>query len=226
MPLIGVSPARLPWSVLTLKRTVDLIGSLLGLLLLTPLFAFVAVRIKLDSPGPVFYRHERVGRGGKRVDVFKFRTMRTEFSRGSRYGGETAEKAFEELMADPELQQQFEANYKLQDDPRVTHFGRFLRRTSIDELPQLLNVLLGDLSLVGPRPITREEIERYGAGGQELLNVKPGMTGYWQINGRSDLDYPERVRLDLAYVGDWSLGLDLTILAKTVRSVLHPAGAR
>ena len=224
-PLIGLPPARLPWSSLMLKRALDLFGSAVGLILLSPLFLFVAIRIKLDSPGPVFYRHERVGRGGKRIDVFKFRSMRKEFSRGDRYGGEEAEQAFADLMADPERQREFETNYKLQDDPRVTRFGAFMRRTSIDELPQLINVLVGDLSLVGPRPITRAEIERYGAAGEELLNVKPGITGYWQINGRSDLDYADRVRLDLAYVGDWSLGLDLTILGKTIRALAAGRGA-
>jgi exopolysaccharide biosynthesis polyprenyl glycosylphosphotransferase len=224
-PVIGLPPARLPWSSLLLKRTLDLASSAAGLVLLSPLFLFVAIRIKLDSPGPVFYRHERVGLGGRRIDVFKFRSMRTEFSRGSRYGGEQAEQAFAELMADPERRQEFDTNYKLQDDPRVTRFGAFLRRTSIDELPQLINVVLGDLSLVGPRPITKAEIERYGVAGEELLNVKPGITGYWQINGRSDLDYADRVRLDLAYVGDWSLGLDLTILGKTVRSLAAGRGA-
>jgi len=224
-PLVGLSAARLPRSSMMLKRTLDFVGSAFALLLLLPLFAIVAMAIKLDSPGPVFYRHERVGRGGRSIDVFKFRTMKLEFSRGERYGGDEAEHAFEELMADPTLQQEFEASYKLQDDPRVTRFGAFLRRTSIDELPQLINVLVGDLSLVGPRPVTIEEIDRYGASGRELLNVKPGITGYWQINGRSDLDYSDRVRLDLAYVGDWSLGLDLSILGKTIRSVATGIGA-
>src|SRR5581483_7591515 len=172
-PLVGLSAARLPRSSMMLKRTLDFVGSAFALLLLLPLFAIVAMAIKLDSPGPVFYRHERVGRGGRSIDVFKFRTMKLEFSRGERYGGDEAEHAFEELMADPTLQQEFEASYKLQDDPRVTRFGAFLRRTSIDELPQLINVLVGDLSLVGPRPVTIEEIDRYGASGRELLNVKP-----------------------------------------------------
>jgi lipopolysaccharide/colanic/teichoic acid biosynthesis glycosyltransferase len=151
--------------------------------------------------------------------------MRREFSRGEGYGGEAAEKAFAALMADPARRREFEASHKLQDDPRVTRFGTFLRKTSIDELPQLINVLAGDLSLVGPRPITQGEIERYGAAGEELLNVKPGLTGYWQINGRSTADYADRVRLDLAYVGDWSLGLDLVILGKTLRTLTERRGA-
>ena len=134
--------------------------------------------------------------------------------------------AFAELMADEDKASQFEASYKLQDDPRVTPYGAFLRRTSLDELPQLWNVLKGDLSVVGPRPIVADEVSRYGPGGEELFNVKPGITGYWQVNGRSDLDYADRVRLDLSYVGDWSMGLDLTIMGKTVRSVLKGSGAR
>jgi undecaprenyl-phosphate galactose phosphotransferase len=153
--------------------------------------------------------------------------MKREFSRGEEYGGDTAEQAFAELLVDDTRRAEFEASYKLQDDPRVTRFGAWLRRTSVDELPQLWNVLRGNLSLVGPRPITLDEVDRYGeAGGDQLLGVKPGLTGYWQINGRSDLDYPDRVRLDLAYVGDWSLSLDLTILGKTLRAVVSRSGAR
>ena len=225
-PLVGLPPARLPWSSLMLKRGLDLVGSVLGLVALSPLLAFVALRIRLDSPGPVLYRHERVGLGGKPIRVVKFRTMYREHSRGAAYGGEEAERLFAELMADPARRTEFEASYKLQDDPRVTKAGAWLRRTSLDELPQLWNVVRGDLSLVGPRPITLDEVERYGAaGGDQLLGVKPGITGFWQINGRSDLDYTDRVRLDLAYVGDWSLSLDLTILGKTVRALARRRGA-
>ncbi len=224
-PLVGLAPARLPLSSLILKRVLDLVGSVLGLLILSPYFAYLALRIKLDSPGPVFYRHERLGRGGRPIEIFKFRTMEIEFCRGARYGGEKADRTFDELMRDPEHQQEFETSQKLRDDPRVTRFGARLRRSSFDELPQLINVLTGDLSLVGPRPITPRELDRYGSAGAELLNVKPGLTGYWQINGRSDLDYADRVRLDLAYAGDWSVGLDLTILAKTIRVLAAGQGA-
>ena len=224
-PLVGLPPARLPSSSLILKRGLDVVVSAVALLVLVPLFVYVAIRIKLDSPGPVFYRHERLGRSWRPISVFKFRTMRLAFSRGERYGGEAAEKAFAALMAEPQRRREFEGNQKLRDDPRVTRFGAFLRKTSIDELPQLINVLTGELSLVGPRPITREEIERYGAAIEELLNVKPGLTGYWQINGRSTADYADRVRLDLAYVGDWSMGLDLVILGKTVRILTERRGA-
>ena len=224
-PLVGLPPARLPLSSLLLKRALDLGGCALGLLILSPLLAYLALRIKLDSPGPILYRHGRLGRGGRPIEVFKFRTMRAEFCRGARYGGEAADRTFEELIGDPEHRREFEASQKLRDDPRVTRFGARLRRSSLDELPQLINVLTGTLSLVGPRPITPAELDRYGSAGAELLNVKPGLTGYWQINGRSDLDYTDRVRLDLAYVGDWSVGLDLTILAKTIRVLVAGRGA-
>ena len=128
-------------------------------------------------------------------------------------------------MSDPARQREFELTYKLQTDPRVTRVGAFLRRTSLDELPQLVNVVLGDMSLVGPRPVTDGEIGRYGPKAAALLAVKPGITGYWQINGRSSLDYEDRVRLDSAYVASWSLRLDWQILTKTVRALLSRSGA-
>jgi undecaprenyl-phosphate galactose phosphotransferase len=151
--------------------------------------------------------------------------MRTEYCVGPRYGGDAAERELERLMEDPERAEEFRASHKFSDDPRVTRIGGFLRKTSLDELPQLINVLKGDLSLVGPRPITSEELLRYGPSAEELLSVRPGVTGYWQINGRSSLDYDERIRLDLAYVSGRSLRLDLEILAKTARVVLARGGA-
>ena len=226
LPLVSLPPARLPATSLFLKRALDVVGSAVGLILLSPVFAVIAYKLKRDSPGPVFYRHQRLGKGGTPIEVLKFRTMRREFCRGARYGGELAERKFAEMLDDPARAAEFKEAFKLQEDPRVTRFGAILRRTSLDELPQLVNVLRGDLSLVGPRPIVRDEVDRYGAGVNELLNVKPGITGLWQINGRSDLDYDDRVRLDLAYVGDWSLGLDITILGKTIRTVLAGDGAR
>ena len=173
----------------------------------------------------MFYRHERVGRGGKRPMLFKFRTMQLHCCRGERYGGAAAEEEFSRLMADGDRAREFDLTYKLHDDPRVTRVGSWLRRTSLDELPQLLNVLLGDMSLVGPRPVTRDEIARYGSTANALLAVKPGITGYWQINGRSGLDYDDRIRLDSAYVGAWSLKLDCEIIAKTLRVLVSRRGA-
>jgi exopolysaccharide biosynthesis polyprenyl glycosylphosphotransferase len=225
VPLLSLPPIGPSRSSLLIKRLIDLVGACLGVLVLAPALVAVALAIKLDSTGPVFYRHERVGRDGRRLRLFKFRTMHLRSCRGERYGGSPAEEEFRRLMADEERQREFELTYKLRDDPRVTRVGRWLRSTSLDELPQLLNVLRGDMSLVGPRPITEAEIARYGSKASAILAVKPGITGYWQINGRSGLDYDDRVRLDSAYVGSWSLKLDLKILANTMRALLSRKGA-
>jgi exopolysaccharide biosynthesis polyprenyl glycosylphosphotransferase len=217
IPLIGIPPLRPTWSSLLIKRAVDVIVSSVMLVLLVPLALVIAIAIRFDSPGPILYRHGRVGLRGKRFRLLKFRTMKLEFCRGSEYGGETADAAFSKLMNDPERRAEFEATQKLETDPRVTRLGHVLRRFSVDELPQLVNVLRGDISLVGPRPITAEELNRYGDKVEQLLGLRPGLTGYWQINGRSRLSYEDRVRLDISYCNNWSLGLDLTILAKTAR---------
>ncbi|MEA2177904.1 MAG: hypothetical protein QOG77_1201, partial [Solirubrobacteraceae bacterium] len=185
----------------------------------------IALAIKIDSRGPVFYRHERVGRGGRPFELLKFRSMQLAHCRGASYGGEGAEAAFQALIDDPERKLEFEQTFKLKSDPRVTRVGRILRSTSLDELPQLLNVLRGDMSLVGPRPITAGEVQRYGRKASALLAVRPGITGYWQINGRASLDYDDRVRLDSAYVTSWSLQLDWQILTKTVRALVSRSGA-
>ena len=223
--LLGLPPLRLSRSSALIKRSGDLILSAIGLLVLAPLLALIAILVKIDSPGPALYRHERVGRGGKSIEILKFRTMRREACRGENYGGSGAEDLFSELMANPELANEFGESYKLKADPRVTRVGRFLRRSSLDELPQLLNVVKGDISLVGPRAVTRDELPRYGEHVDDLLGIRPGITGYWQINGRSRLSYMDRVRLDLAYIGGWSPGLDLTILAKTLRVLLRRSDA-
>jgi exopolysaccharide biosynthesis polyprenyl glycosylphosphotransferase len=226
VPLLGVSPMRLSWSSRVVKRTIDILISGVGLVLLAPMVALIAILIKLDSRGPVMYRHERIGRNGRPFRLLKFRTMKTEHCRGADYGGQPAEEEFERLMRDPTIRAEFESNYKLQNDPRVTRFGAFLRRTSLDELPQLLNVLRGELSLVGPRPLVADELTRYEPDVGNLLALRPGMTGYWQISGRSANSYTERVRLDLAYASDWSLQLDLSILLHTLRVlVLSRRGA-
>ena len=225
LPLVGLPPLRVSRSVLVVKRALDIVVATVALVLLAPLFAYLALRVKLDSPGRVFYRHERIGRNGGAFKLVKFRTMRSEYCRGEEYGGTGAERAFEQLMANPARQAEFEQTYKLRDDPRVTDFGQFLRRTSLDELPQLFNVLRGDISLVGPRPVTTDELVRYGPHLSTVLDVRPGVTGYWQINGRSETAYDERVRLDAAYVRGWSLRLDLLILAKTLRVLVARIGA-
>jgi exopolysaccharide biosynthesis polyprenyl glycosylphosphotransferase len=225
LPLIGLPSAAPTRSSLAVKRLIDIVSCFAGVVVLAPVLALIALAIKIDSRGPIFYRHERVGRGGRPFQLLKFRSMQLEHCRGDAYGGEGAEEAFRALIDDPERRQEFEQTFKLKADPRVTRVGRILRSTSLDELPQLLNVLRGDMSLVGPRPITAGEVERYGRKASSLLAVKPGITGYWQINGRASLDYDDRVRLDTAYVTSWSLQLDWQILTKTLRALLSRSGA-
>jgi exopolysaccharide biosynthesis polyprenyl glycosylphosphotransferase len=225
LPLLGLPAAVPKRSSLAVKRMIDVAASAAGLIALAPFVALLAVAIKLESRGPIFYRQERVGRDGKPFRLLKFRSMRLAHCRGDAYGGQTAEEEFRRLMEEPGRQAEFELTFKLQGDPRVTRVGRLLRATSLDELPQLLNVLRGDMSLVGPRPITEGEVVRYGSKAATLLAVKPGMTGYWQINGRASLDYGDRVRLDSTYVAAWSLRLDCQILAKTVRALISRSGA-
>ena len=244
MPLIGLRPLRLSRSSLFLKRSMDIAGATLGLLTLLPLLLYIALRVKLDSPGPVFYRGDRVGRNGKTFRLYKFRTMKLEHCRGEEYGGDRAEEEFERIRSDPEKAAEFARTHKFVDDPRVTQFGRFLRRTSLDELPQLINVVLGDLALVGPRAITCAEHADLSLGRLtehdghaesnaprpvraywEIQDLRPGVTGYWQVTARSGTDYEERRRLDMVYVTSWSLKLDLVILSKTVRAVLGKHGA-
>ncbi|HXF69907.1 MAG TPA: sugar transferase [Thermoflexus sp.] len=194
-----------------LKAVMDYTLTAVALFLLAPVFLLIALAIKLDSPGPVLYRRRVVGLGGKLFDAFKFRTMVVN-----------AEALLEQ---NPALKEAFQQNYKLKDDPRVTRVGRFLRRWSLDELPQLFNVLRGEMSLVGPRMLTPEEISRYGRWALNLLTVKPGITGLWQVSGRADLPYSERVRLDLFYIRNYSLWLDLAILAQTIPAVIRKRGA-
>ncbi len=198
-----------------IKRLTDITGALFGLIILSPVFLVISLFIKLTSKGPVFYKHGRLGRFGKKFDMYKFRTMKTEYCRGEEYGGKRAEEHFKKILCDPEKKKEFSEDFKLKDDPRVTKFGKLLRKTSLDEIPQLINVLKGEMSLVGPRPVVKEELKKYGPHQQERLILKPGMTGLWQISGRSDLSYSERAKLDTYYVENWSILLDLKIILKT-----------
>ena len=191
------------------------IASILIFLFLLPLFVLLGVLIKLDSRGPVLYRARRIGADKADFDVFKFRTMFRDADR----------KLHDILESDPALRREFERSFKLRNDPRITRVGRFLRKTSLDELPQIFNVLRGEMNLVGPRPIVHEEIEKYGNAFDELMKVKPGVTGLWQVSGRSDVDYEKRVQLDLFYIKNWSLWMDITILMRTVLVVLGGRGA-
>ncbi|MGA2031063.1 MAG: undecaprenyl-phosphate galactose phosphotransferase WbaP [Thermoguttaceae bacterium] len=198
-----------------LKRAADLAMAAVLLVLHMPLMMVIAVWIKLTSPGPLLFAQRRIGLGGREFFAWKFRTMRLN-----------ADEVLDRyLRENPGLRREWQASYKLKNDPRVTRCGRFLRRTSLDELPQLFNVLKGDMSLVGPRPIVRDEISRYGNDFPRYARVRPGITGLWQVSGRNDTTYPQRVAFDAYYVENWSLWLDLWILLKTVRVVLLREGA-
>lgn len=207
------------------KRLFDLVGSMVGLIVLSPLFLLVAALVKVTDPsGPVLYRQQRLGKGGRMIGVYKFRSMLWEYSTGPNRPYKTAEEAFI-AMGRADLVEEFAVNQKVENDPRVSKLGSFLRRTSLDELPQLLNSLLGHLSLVGPRPITPVELERYGVSQHSFLALKPGITGLWQVSGRSDIGYDQRIKLDVYYAEHWSAGLDLSILARTVKTVMVRKGA-
>ncbi|MFD0149356.1 sugar transferase [Streptomyces sp. NPDC055721] len=211
IPLLRVSMPAFTGGRRAIKGVVDWMGAAILLLLFAPLMAFVGLLVLLDSRGGAFYRQRRVGKDGREFTILKFRTMVTG-AHGAR-----AELAEHNEGAGP--------LFKLRRDPRVTRVGAVLRRYSIDELPQLFNVLTGSMSLVGPRPPLPEESAAYGPDIRRRLLVKPGLTGLWQISGRSDLPWDEAVRLDLRYVEDWSLALDTVILWKTLRAVLHGQGA-
>lgn len=193
-----------------LKRVFDLGVSLVLLVLSSPVIAVLALLIKFQDRGPVFYRRRVVGPKGE-FNAFKLRSMRVD--------------ADQILERDPSLRREFEVNFKLKNDPRVTRLGAVLRRTSLDELPQLWNVLLGEMSLVGPRMISPAELEKYGDAAWIFRCVKPGLTGYWQIQGRQNVSYAQRVEMDLSYLTHWSLSLDFKILLKTPIRVVRGAGA-
>ena len=182
----------------------------IGLIILT---IFVAPLIKLDSPGPIFFAQKRVGRNGRIFKMYKFRSMYID-----------AEERKKELMAQNEMDGLM---FKMEDDPRITKVGKFLRKTSLDEFPQFINILKGDMSLVGTRPPTLDEFEHYQSYHKKRLSFRPGLTGMWQVSGRSDItDFEEIVRLDVEYIDNWSVGLDIKILIKTVLAVFSESGAR
>ncbi len=207
-----------------IKRIFDVIGATIGLILLSPIFLVIAIAIKIFDPGPVFFRHRRLSRTGGEVFIYKFRSMKQRFSTDPQYRGKTPQDIFR-MLGKPELAEEFDRDQKVQHDPRVSKIGAFLRRSSLDELPQLINAWRGDLSLVGPRPIIPAELERYGDQSASFLALKPGITGLWQISGRSDIGYDERVKLDIYYVENWSLWLDLKIILGTVRVIFSRDGA-
>ncbi|GFI21532.1 UDP-glucose:undecaprenyl-phosphate glucose-1-phosphate transferase [Lachnospiraceae bacterium] len=196
-----------------IKRLIDILGALVGLFLTALLTPFVALAIKIDSPGPVFFSQTRIGKNGRRFKIWKFRSMYLD-----------AEERKKELQAKNEMNGLM---FKMEDDPRVTKVGRFLRRTSIDETPQFLNILIGNMSLVGTRPPTEDEFEQYSGYYRRRMSITPGLTGLWQVSGRSDIqDFEEIVKMDLEYIDNWSLGLDIKILFMTVFVVLRRKGSK
>ena len=208
-----ISPAAARGNRLSLviKRAIDIIGSLVLLVLLSPLLLVIAVAIKLDTPGPIFYKRRLIGQGGKPFMVFKFRSM--------------VANAHELLTQNPTLLQQYQQDLKIAHDPRVTRVGGILRQTTLDELPQLINVLKGDMSLVGPRMLGDVELARFGEYRDKVLSVKPGMAGLWVASGRHTLPFERRVELEMEYIDRWSLWLDIKVLLASVLIVIRRVGA-
>lgn len=198
-----------------IKYLFDMILTIVGTICISPLLVIIAIWIYKDSPGPVIFKHMRVGKDGKEFPCYKFRSMCVD----------AKEKLEELLQNDPEARAEWERDFKLKHDPRITKSGAFLRKTSLDELPQIFNVLKGEMSLVGPRPIIKEEIERYGNHIDDYLMVKPGIAGIWQCSGRNDVSYQERVQMDSWYVRNWYVWLDIMILWQTLKAVFAKKGA-
>jgi len=197
------------------KQIFDKVFAVFFIILTLPLFLLIAALVKLTSRGPVFYKQERLGYRGKPFRILKFRTMVVD-----------ADRVLEDyLRRNPQLREEYEKYFKLKKDPRITPLGRILRKTSLDELPQLFNILLGNMSVVGPRPIIQEEVVKYGENAGKLFSVKPGLTGLWQVSGRADLTYDERVKLDMEYIERQNFFLDLFIILKTVPVIFKGHGA-
>lgn len=195
-----------------IKRVIDVILASLALILLSPLFAIIAIAIKIDSKGPVFFAHKRIGKNGKIIKLYKFRSMVIN-----------AEELIKSFT--PEQMKEYKENYKLTNDPRITKVGKFLRKTSLDELPQLINIINGDLSIIGPRPVIADELEKYGTNKDKFLSVTPGLTGYWAANGRSNTTYEQRMEMELYYIDNLSLKMDIKVFFKTILSVVKKEGA-
>ncbi len=199
-----------------LKFFFEVVVSAIGMICLLPLFLVIALTIKLTSKGKIFYKSKRLGAGNKTIQVWKFRTMYQD-----------ADSRLEKILSEnPEMEREWREKFKLTRDPRITPIGNFLRKTSLDELPQLINVILGEMSMIGPRPIVTAEKKYYGSQYKVFSRVKPGITGLWQVSGRSDTSYDDRVSLDIYYITNWSIWLDILILVKTVKEVLRCHGAR
>ncbi len=211
VPLVGVNKVRLTGVDEFLKYSMDILLAIPALILLGPVLLMIALAIQLETSGPIIYRRRVMGMNGEEFDAFKFRTM--------------YEHGDEILSKYPELHEELSRNFKLKGDPRVTRVGKILRQTSLDELPQLINVIRREMSMVGPRIITPAEVEKYKKWDMNLLTVRPGITGLWQVSGRSDVTYEERVRLDMHYIRNWSIWLDIQLLIQTIPAVLRKRGA-
>ena len=198
-----------------IKRLIDITLGTMYLFLSLPIWIAYYFYIKIVSPGPVIYKMERLGQNGTTFNMYKFRTMVIDAD----------EKLNEILKIDEKLRKEFNENYKLKSDPRIIKYGNLFRKFSIDEIPQLINILKGDMSLVGPRPIVKLELEKYEENKNTFLSVKPGLTGLWQISGRSELSYDDRIILDINYIENWSIWMDIEILLKTAKVILTGYGA-
>ena len=195
------------------KRAIDCILSIMALIILSPIYLIIALAVKIDSPGPVFFKHTRIGKNGKTIKIYKYRTMFTN-----------AEELIKQFT--PEQMKEYKENFKLENDPRITKVGKFLRKTSLDELPQLLNIVKGELALIGPRPVVKDELEKYGENAEKFLSVTPGLTGNWAASGRSNTTYEERMEMELWYVDNISFKTDIQIFFKTIVAVIKKEGAK
>ena len=210
-----VSNRLLQWEVRVQKRVMEILFAVLALILLFIPGLLIALLIKITSRGPVFYRASRLGQRGRPFEVLKFRTMQVD-----------ADRILDQMLEQsPELKKQWERKFKLEHDPRITPVGAFLRKTSLDELPQFWNILRGEMALIGPRPIVQEELKYYGNDYTTFASVKPGITGLWQVSGRSDIGYEERVGLDVFYVNNWSFWMDYYVFFRTFFVILLGRGA-
>ena len=210
---LGADIGKKSRTYLASKRVLDVVVSVIGLIFLFLPMVLIVLLIKLESPGPAIFVHKRIGKGGEDLPLLKFRSMHVN-----------AEDMINEFS--PEQRAEWEENFKLEDDPRITRIGKFLRKSSLDELPQLINILRGELSIVGPRPVVTEELERYGENKEKFLSVTPGLTGYWQAYARNTCSYEQRMEMELYYVDYASFWWDIKIMFATVGAVLRGKGAK
>ena len=194
------------------KRFFDIVLASIGMIVLSPIYLIISLAIKLESKGPIFFKHTRIGKDGKIIKIYKFRSMVNN-----------AEDMIKEFT--PEQMKEYRENYKLTNDPRITKVGKFLRKTSLDELPQLINIIKGDLSIIGPRPVVSDELKKYGTNTRKFLSVTPGLTGYWAANGRSCTSYEQRMQMELFYIDNLSWKMDIKVFFKTIEAVIKREGA-